>query len=358
MKTKSSLLKKLTGGLLIAITLFVSLRSIAEEILTNQSVIALTGAKMSKDIIISKIRSTPNNFDMSSNGIIGLKDGKVSDQVVIVMLSSTSNLPAVTNEDVITMKKANVSQDVILKKIEVSKCNFNMDTQSMIALKEAKVSDKIQTAMMSAQAAAASDNRAPVKENPTPDISKFTENGIFLEVDNGGKISYEQLEPTTTNNTKGGSYGEHVANGMTYGLSGTTSKVGLANTEANLSTKEIRPVFYFIFSGNRKDMNNVAEEFRDGVASPNDFVLVKADVSKKGRQITIGRHTAFTNETGFSKGAIPFKFKKVSNEMYRVYFERDLPAGEYAFYYNKGSVQVASLKLYDFSVKNNVPEIK
>jgi hypothetical protein len=81
-------------------------------------------------------------------------------------------------------------------------------------------------------------------------------------------------------------------------------------------------------------------------------------VSKKGRQITIGRHTAFTNESGFSKGTIPFKFKKISGEMYRVYFEKDLPAGEYAFYYNKGSVQAASLKLYDFSVKNNVPETK
>ncbi|MFN8164668.1 MAG: hypothetical protein U0X76_00455 [Bacteroidia bacterium] len=80
-------MKKLTGGLLIAITLFVSLHSIAEEILTNQSVIALTGAKMSKDIIISKIDQL-RRYDMSSNGIIGLKDGKVSDQVVIVMLSS------------------------------------------------------------------------------------------------------------------------------------------------------------------------------------------------------------------------------------------------------------------------------
>lgn len=348
---------KLVWVLLIA-TLF-NLSVIAEEILSNQSVIALTGAKMGKDLIINKIHSTANNFDMSAAGIIGLKDGKVADQVVVVMLSATKNLPQVTNDDVIAMKRANVSQDVILKKIEVSRCNFKMDTESMIALKNAKVNETIQKAMMAAPNAEEAKNTAPTIENPTPDIARFAENGIYVEEGSGSKIEYAQLEPTTTNNTKGGTYGEFVGNRMTGGLSGSTNKVGLANPSANLVTKENRPVFYFIFSGNdRKDMNNVKEDWFNGVASPNDFVLVRAEVSKKGRQITIGRHTSFTNETGFTKGTYPFKFKKINTQMYRVYLEKDLPAGEYAFYYNKGSLEVASLKLYDFSVQNNVPLLK
>ncbi|MBK9413920.1 MAG: hypothetical protein IPN61_10990 [Bacteroidetes bacterium] len=54
----------------------------------------------------------------------------------------------------------------------------------------------------------------------------------------------------------------------------------MSNTSVNMIIKDPRPVFYFIFSGDRKNMNTVAESMFEGVASPNDFVLVKAESYK------------------------------------------------------------------------------
>ncbi len=345
--------------------LFLFFTAIAGETLTNQNIISLTTSKVSKDIIIEKVKSSPNQFDLSATGVIGLKNSKVSDQVVEAMMLASKNLPMVTNKDVIDMQSGGVSKDIIIKKIQYSKCNFDTNTDAMIALKTAKVPDSIQKAMMSAENSApeqssttAGSSETPsapaLADSPIPNISKFSENGIYVEEHNPS-VAYSQLEPTTTNQSKGGSAGEYVGNRMTYGISGSTNKVGLANKSANLVVKDARPVFYFIFSGkDRKEMNTVGESTFSGVASPNDFVLVQAKVSAKGRQITIGKHGAFTNESGFTEGTVQFKFKKISSEMYRVYLENDLPSGEYAFYYNKGSTESASLKLYDFSVQNGI----
>ncbi len=357
---KTSNKKPSTNGIKYVLLAFllVTLAFKSEEVLTNQSIISLSNAKVSKDIIIDKIRSSPNQYDLTSLGVVGLKTARVSDQIVVAMLVATKSLPVVTNKDVIDMQNGGVGRDIILKKIELSKCDFNTNTESMIALKNAKVPDSIQKAMMSAGSSSSSSaettNSTPTparEELATPAIARFAENGIYYE-DRGVKVEYVQLEPTTTNQTKGGTYGEHVVSGMTYGITGSTNKVGLANKSANMIIKDSRPVFYFIFSGgDRKEMNTVAESIFSGVASPNDFVLVKAKVTPKGRQITIGKHTAFTNESGFSEGTVQFRFKKINTQMYRVYFDNDIEAGEYAFYYNKGSTEAASLKLYDFSLQ-------
>ena len=101
--------------------LLISVSSVAEETLTNQNIISLTTAKISKDIIIQKVKSNPNQFDMSSSALISLKTSKVSDLVVEEMLLAANNLPLVTNKDVIDMQQGGVSRDIIIKKIQFSK---------------------------------------------------------------------------------------------------------------------------------------------------------------------------------------------------------------------------------------------
>ena len=346
----------------VAILFFlITFSSIAEEILTNQNIISLTTAKVSKDIIIQKVKSNPNQFDMSSTALISLKTSRVSDMVVEEMLLAANNLPLVTNKDVIDMHQGCVSRDIIIKKIQFSKCDFNTNTDAMIELKNAKVPETVQKAMLTPGSSASVKSQNLISGDlpphpvdlPAPALSKFSENGIYYEEYNPAS-NYTQLEPTTTNQAKGGGFGETILNNRTGGITGKSEKVGLSNTSANMIIKDPRPVFYFIFSGDRKNMNTVAESMFEGVASPNDFVLVKARVTNKGREITVGRHTRFKSESGFTEGTIQFRFKKISNEMYKVYFDADVPAGEYGFYYNKGSEQNSSLKIYDFSLQNSL----
>lgn len=62
----------------------------AAETLTNRSVIALTAAGLSPDIIVAKIASSATSFDLSTNGLLALKQSKVSDAVLKAMLEKPS----------------------------------------------------------------------------------------------------------------------------------------------------------------------------------------------------------------------------------------------------------------------------
>ena len=55
------------------------------------------------------------------------------------------------------------------------------------------------------------------------------------------------------------SVGESVAGQLTGGITGTSRRVGLANKSANMVVEDNHPVFYLVFSGGRKVMNEVAE---------------------------------------------------------------------------------------------------
>lgn len=336
----------------------------AQETLNNQSIISLSQAKISKDLILDKIKASKSQFSMTTGGIIDLTQNGVKDQVIDAMMLATSQLPVMRNQDVIDLYNGKVPRDVITKKIQYSDCDFSTTTEAMINLKVAKVPEQLVKVMMEPKRAAKQSSNPnliagtlpPHPDNlPTPNKAQFHEPGIYYEEFSKKPLRYEQLEPTTTNNTKKGSVGETAANSVTYGMVGTKQKVGLTNPSANFVIEDNRPVFYMVLGGNtRKNMDDAAESIFGGVASPNDFVLLRVKASNRGREFVIGRESSYTSETGFGEGAVPFRFKKISNTLYKLYFEQDISAAEYAFFYNKGSEFTSSIKLFDFSLKNNV----
>lgn len=349
--------------LLLPLWLGLVLHASAQETLTNQSIITLIKAKISRDLVLDKIKASPSRFNMSTNGLVELRQAVVPDPIIDAMMLASSPLPTMRNQDIIDLYASGVSRDIITKKIQYSETSFNLSTDDIVALKMAKVPDQLVKVMMvpkRAQQQSTNPNLIAGVLPPHPETlplaarSRFAEPGIYYEEYKTPKPQYDQLEPTTTNQTKTGSVGESMASQVTGGITGTTQRVGLANKSANMVIEDNRPVFYLVFTGgNRKTMNDVAESIFDGVASPNDFVMIRAKVSGRGREVVIGRQSSYTSESGFGTGAIPFRFKKISNMLYKIYFEQDVAAGEYAFLYNKGSEFTSSLKIYDFSLRNN-----
>src|SRR5688572_21259352 len=57
------------------------------EVLTNQSVLDMVGAKLSKDILLAKLNATRNTFDVSVNGLVALYQGKIHQDVIRSMIS-------------------------------------------------------------------------------------------------------------------------------------------------------------------------------------------------------------------------------------------------------------------------------
>ena len=58
----------------------------ASVMMTNRDVIQLVKAKISDDVIITKIKQSKTRFDTSTQGLIALKEAGVSDQLVSVMM--------------------------------------------------------------------------------------------------------------------------------------------------------------------------------------------------------------------------------------------------------------------------------
>jgi hypothetical protein len=58
------------------------------DIMTNNDVITLNNAKVSKSIITEKIRRGKNNFNTSVDGLIALREAKLSDSLIKEMMSA------------------------------------------------------------------------------------------------------------------------------------------------------------------------------------------------------------------------------------------------------------------------------
>jgi hypothetical protein len=58
------------------------------DVMTNDDVITLNNAKVSKSIITEKIRRGKNNFNTSVEGLIALRSAKVSDALIKEMMSA------------------------------------------------------------------------------------------------------------------------------------------------------------------------------------------------------------------------------------------------------------------------------
>ena len=59
----------------------------AAETLTNDSILAMQGAGLSDDVIVAKIRNSPNSFDTSTEQVIALKATGISPAVLAAMIS-------------------------------------------------------------------------------------------------------------------------------------------------------------------------------------------------------------------------------------------------------------------------------
>ncbi len=78
-----------------------------KETLTNKSVVDLTKAGLSKDVIISQINSSDCKFDVTTNALISLKKDGVQDDVINAMITKTNGKPAPTLGSTTTDAKGN-----------------------------------------------------------------------------------------------------------------------------------------------------------------------------------------------------------------------------------------------------------
>jgi hypothetical protein len=151
-------MKAMTLAVLVVLTIGVPVAaqiSSNDEVLTNEKIIGMTTANVEKDLLLSKLTTTRNAFDVSVGGLVTLNQGKVNQDVMKAMITAAANpklgpLPLPTpevldNQSVITMVTGKVPKAVVLMKIQNSRGLYDMSSAGLVSLTQAKVpSDVIQ----------------------------------------------------------------------------------------------------------------------------------------------------------------------------------------------------------------------
>jgi hypothetical protein len=257
-----------------------------------------------------------------------------------IKLIAQTKTEVLTNQTIIKLVKSKFGDDAIISKINNSNCDFNIGTDALITLKENNVSERVINFMVEKQTKIDNQTAKSKSKNSDGNDNVFPESGIFFKQD--GK--YVPLDATlvTSNNKKNmGCLGGCLS---VYGLGKFFSnklKSQIEGNEANYQFTKM-PEFYFNFektnrSLNNADNNNMMDEYFKNVkaSSPNEFKLVKLDVSKGKREYV----SAKIKGNGEADNSIDdnyivnFKYTKVSDNVYKVTFPTPLAPGEYCFVY-------------------------
>jgi hypothetical protein len=329
------------------------------EVLSNESIISMFEAKMPKKIILSKIETTKNDFDMSSDAIISLTEKKLGEEIILTMFNALKDkrntLEVMTNEVVTEMFVKKVSKKVILAKIKESSGNYDLTTEGLIKLTTDKIPSDIQMAIMDAKKR---QDTKITKNSIVKTTKKFNKPTSFANVSSpgiyyfdGNNNTFSKLDPNVFSQSK---VSGNVLNKAVSGWFKVKEKAVINGANANMQLIDSDINFYFYFDNKGSDGEEITNDIFDKVVSPNEFVLVKFKIptANDAREVEMGS----TNIEGGTSGinnqqVVKFKYEKINDNLFRVYFDDALDTGEYCFMTNYNSSTKGQVsKLYDFGV--------
>ncbi len=143
--------------------LSVTAQAPAAEVLSNTSVVNMITGKVSKDLILTKIRNTKSAFDVTASGLVRLHQSKVPQDVILAIMGAAADpklaTPAtgpaeiLTNSEVVQMVMGQLPRPIIIEKIRVTKTRFDVTSEGLVSLQTNKVPDEVVKAMMVAPVA-------------------------------------------------------------------------------------------------------------------------------------------------------------------------------------------------------------
>jgi hypothetical protein len=271
------------------------------EGLTVDGVIALVGAGLPDDVIIARLRKENKSFDLTTEQLIRLKNANVSGGVMQVMLDPKAEIkPAVAPSTPAPAQPVVVSVPGL----------------------------PIISSVRSAGASGATPAPGTEAKGDPNDPTSSHDSGIYLMTkDHDGKAQMVILERASYQGSKSGGY---LASAMTYGIVKAKTKAAISGPHANIRVAETSPVFYFYFDDKQAGLGKTY--FGVGnLSNPNQFSLLKLEVTKQGRESTVGQFSALGSSSGTdAKATIPFKSERIRPGLYKVTVE-GLKSGEYCF---------------------------
>jgi hypothetical protein len=250
---------------------------------------------------------------------------------------------AMSNDSVIKLVKAGLSDDLIVSTINAQPGSYDTSMDGIIALKTAGASDKVVGAVLLKSSGSAPAGVAPATAsagtNPD-DPAAPHEAGIYIYSETappGSKMT--MLEPNVYTQGKTGGI---FASAMTYGIAKMKMKAVLRGAHANARVSDPQPVFYFYFEDTQAGLSHATGLF-SGTTTPNEYTLLKFDVKGETRETVTGQMNAFGGSGGTDDKAVTnFTYTKLRPGVYKVMLNAALQPGEYGFISSGGSVGIGA----------------
>jgi hypothetical protein len=236
---------------------------------------------------------------------------------------------ALTNDSIIKMVKAGLGEDVIVSMVNSQTARYNLAPDDLIALKSAGVPDRIVTAMVKKYSApgfsvstmlggkpsGATTQAGTVSAGDPNDPMAPHDSGIYLYAKNPqGGHTLAILEQAAY---QGSQTGGVMSYALTYGLKKMKTKAVIPGPHSGFVLSDPEPVFYFYFDEKATGLGGSMLGSR--VANPNQFALIKLDVTKSSRETIIGElGTLGTSSGTHQKSMVGFKSERLKPGLYKV----------------------------------------
>lgn len=288
--------------------------------------------------------------------------------VALFFLSIASAQEPLTNDSIMQMVRAGLSEDIILSMVKTQPAKYTVTPERLIALKAAGVPDKVVAAMVEKNAGASAVGLPGTASGATPaagtvaagdpnDPMSPHDSGIYLYAKNrNGEYKLTVLEQAAYQGSKTGGM---LGSAFTYGLKKTKMKAVIPGQHASIRTPDAQPVFYFYFEDKAAGLGKGG--FGAGaVSNPNQFALIKLDVTKSSRETTIGEFGTLGMSSGTNqKSMVSFKSERLRPGLYKVAPNGPMDPGEFCFLVsqvNMGAYAAGAAgasQLFDFAVSPN-----
>lgn len=289
--------------------------------------------------------------------------------LVGVSLSSAWAQEPLTNDSVVKMVKAGLSEDVIVSMVKTQLAKYTLTPDQLIILKGTGVPDRVVAAMVEKNSGASSTPlggagasgatlaAGTVAAGDPNDPMAPHDSGIYLySKDKNGENKLTVLEQAAYQGSKTGGM---LASSFTYGIKKAKMKAVIPGQRASIRTGEAQPVFYFYFEDKASGLGKGG--FGAGsVSNPNQFALVKLEVTKSSRETIIGEFGMMGASSGtHQKSMVTFKSERLRPGLYKVNPTVSMEPGEYCFLVSQvnmgamGAGASGAAQIFDFAVLPN-----
>jgi len=282
----------------------------------------------------------------------------------LICVSVVSAQEPLTNDSILKMTKAGLSDEVIISMVRSQPARYTLTPEQLISLKTAGVPDKVVAAMVekgaggrlpgAGTASGATPASGAVAQGDPNDPMCPHDSGIYLySKDRNGEYKLTVLEQAAYQGSKTGGM---LGTALTYGIKKAKMKAVIPGQHASIRTPDSQPVFYFYFEDKAAGLGKGGFGAA-AISNPNQFALVKLDVTKSSRETIIGEFGSFGSSSGTNeKSMVTFKSERLRNGFYKVSPNQPMGPGEYCFLVSQvnmgayGAGAAGAAQIFDFAV--------